>query len=83
MLYTKQTYFQFSAERVKDEGLSVICVPTSYQARQLINDYSLTLGDLDTHPKVILGFYFLRNTIFKILFYFSWIAQLTVQMKCK
>ncbi|XP_050525726.1 ribose-5-phosphate isomerase [Daktulosphaira vitifoliae] len=40
------------AERVKDEGLSVVCVPTSYQARQLINDYNLILGDLDTHPKL-------------------------------
>jgi len=37
---------------MKDENLSVVCVPTSYQARQLIIDYKLTLGNLDTNPKV-------------------------------
>lgn len=40
------------AQRMKDENLSVVCVPTSYQARQLIIDYKLTLGNLDTHPKI-------------------------------
>lgn len=37
---------------MKDENLTVVCVPTSYQARQLIIDYKLTLGNLDTNPKV-------------------------------
>ncbi|XP_024882071.1 ribose-5-phosphate isomerase [Temnothorax curvispinosus] len=40
------------AERVKEEGLSVICVPTSFQARQLVLDSHLTLGDLETHPQL-------------------------------
>lgn len=40
------------AQRMKDENLSVVCVPTSYQARQLIIDYKLTLGNLDTNPKI-------------------------------
>ncbi|VVC37731.1 Hypothetical protein CINCED_3A013985 [Cinara cedri] len=38
------------AQRVKDESLAVVCVPTSYQARQLIIDHNLPLGNLDTHP---------------------------------
>lgn len=42
-----------TAERVKQEKLEVVCVPTSFQARQLIIDNGLTLGDLETHPEVI------------------------------
>lgn len=37
---------------MKDEKLSIVCVPTSYQARQLIIDNNLPLGTLDEHPKV-------------------------------
>ncbi|XP_014211333.1 ribose-5-phosphate isomerase [Copidosoma floridanum] len=40
------------AERVKEENLNVVCVPTSFQARQLIINNHLTLGDLETHPKL-------------------------------
>ncbi|XP_058799433.1 ribose-5-phosphate isomerase isoform X2 [Phymastichus coffea] len=40
------------AERVRDEKLSVVCVPTSFQARQLIINNHLTLGDLETYPKL-------------------------------
>lgn len=40
------------AERVKQEKLQVVCVPTSFQARQLIIDNGLTLGDLETHPEL-------------------------------
>ncbi|KAL6263408.1 hypothetical protein P5V15_006199 [Pogonomyrmex californicus] len=40
------------AERVEEEGLSVVCVPTSFQARQLIIEYNLTLGDLETYPQL-------------------------------
>ena len=40
------------AERVKEEGLNVVCIPTSFQARQLILDNHLTLGDLETYPKL-------------------------------
>ncbi|KAL0118903.1 hypothetical protein PUN28_009496 [Cardiocondyla obscurior] len=40
------------AERVKEEGLSVVCIPTSFQARQLILDNHLTLGDLEIHPQL-------------------------------
>ncbi|KYN36398.1 Ribose-5-phosphate isomerase [Trachymyrmex septentrionalis] len=37
------------AERVVEEELNIICVPTSFQSRQLILDNHLTLGDLETH----------------------------------
>lgn len=40
------------AERVLQEGLKVICVPTSFQARQLIVEHKLPLGDLDTSPRL-------------------------------
>ena len=40
------------AERVKAENLNVVCVPTSFQARQLIVENGLVLGDLETHPQV-------------------------------
>ncbi|KAG6795067.1 ribose-5-phosphate isomerase [Apis mellifera caucasica] len=39
-------------ERVKEENLNVICVPTSFQARQLILNNHLKLGDLETYPKL-------------------------------
>uniref|UniRef100_A0A0C9QG61 ribose-5-phosphate isomerase n=2 Tax=Fopius arisanus TaxID=64838 RepID=A0A0C9QG61_9HYME len=40
------------AERVKDEKLKIVCVPTSFQARQLIVNSHLVLGDLETHPRI-------------------------------
>ncbi|XP_023725858.1 ribose-5-phosphate isomerase isoform X2 [Cryptotermes secundus] len=40
------------AQRVKDENLCIVCVPTSYQARQLIVDHKLQLGDLNIYPKL-------------------------------
>ncbi|XP_076630735.1 ribose-5-phosphate isomerase [Colletes latitarsis] len=39
-------------ERVKEENLNIICIPTSFQARQLILNNHLTLGDLETYPKL-------------------------------
>ena len=48
----------FLAERVVEEELNVICVPTSFQSRQLILDNHLTLGDLETHPHVIFKYSF-------------------------
>uniref|UniRef100_A0A182WF58 ribose-5-phosphate isomerase n=1 Tax=Anopheles minimus TaxID=112268 RepID=A0A182WF58_9DIPT len=38
------------AERVKKEGLKLVCIPTSFQARQLIIEHGLTLGDLECNP---------------------------------
>jgi len=35
------------AERVEEEGLQVRCIPTSFQARQLIMQHGLILGDLE------------------------------------
>ncbi|KAK0161469.1 hypothetical protein PV327_009936 [Microctonus hyperodae] len=35
-----------------EENLNVVCVPTSFQARQLIVNNHLTLGDLDTSPQL-------------------------------
>nr|CAG4634953.1 EOG090X0ACL [Alona affinis] len=40
------------AQRVKDEGLELVCVPSSFQAKQLIIQHSLTLGDLERHPEL-------------------------------
>ncbi|XP_069703721.1 ribose-5-phosphate isomerase [Periplaneta americana] len=40
------------AQRVKDENLHVVCVPTSYQARQLILNHKLHLGDLEMYPQL-------------------------------
>ncbi|KAJ8281467.1 hypothetical protein GJAV_G00068030 [Gymnothorax javanicus] len=40
------------AERVREEKLNIVCVPTSFQARQLILQRGLTLSDLDRHPEL-------------------------------
>ncbi|KAF2360489.1 Ribose 5-phosphate isomerase type A [Trinorchestia longiramus] len=40
------------AERVKEEGLKVVCVPTSFQARQLIVENNLPLTDLEITPQL-------------------------------
>ncbi|GCC19949.1 ribose-5-phosphate isomerase [Chiloscyllium punctatum] len=40
------------AKRVQDENLKIVCVPTSFQARQLILQHQLTLSDLDRHPEL-------------------------------
>jgi len=37
-------------QRVREEKLNVVCVPTSYQATQLIVSGGLTLSDLSRHP---------------------------------
>ncbi|TNN39633.1 Ribose-5-phosphate isomerase [Liparis tanakae] len=41
-----------AAERVRQEKLHIVCVPTSFQARQLILQHGLTLSDLDRHPEL-------------------------------
>ncbi|XP_059422931.1 ribose-5-phosphate isomerase-like [Carassius carassius] len=40
------------AERVRQEKLNIVCVPTSFQARQLILQHGLTLSNLDGHPEL-------------------------------
>ncbi|KAM7169014.1 ribose-5-phosphate isomerase [Macrochelys suwanniensis] len=40
------------AERVKQEKLNIVCIPTSFQARQLILQNGLSLSDLDRHPEL-------------------------------
>merc|ERR1712029_585210 len=40
------------AERVKQEGLDIKCVPTSFQARQLIHSHGLTLSDLECEGRI-------------------------------
>jgi len=40
------------AERVKEEGLQLKCIPTSFQARQLILEHGLVLGDLEIEGKI-------------------------------
>lgn len=37
-------------ERVKDEQLDIVCIPTSFQARQLIIQNGLKLGELEINP---------------------------------
>ncbi|KAK7508585.1 hypothetical protein BaRGS_00000151 [Batillaria attramentaria] len=39
-------------ERVRDEKLSVVCIPTSFQARQLILENKLPLGTLEQYPQL-------------------------------
>lgn len=40
------------AERVKKENLDIVCIPTSFQAKQLILENNLVLGELSTHPEL-------------------------------
>ncbi|XP_023029809.1 ribose-5-phosphate isomerase [Leptinotarsa decemlineata] len=40
------------AERVSKEALKVKCVPTSFQARQLVIQHNLPLTDLEIHPEL-------------------------------
>ncbi|XP_060908716.1 ribose-5-phosphate isomerase-like, partial [Labrus mixtus] len=40
------------AERVREQKLNIVCVPTSFQARQQILQHGLTLSDLDRHPEL-------------------------------
>nr|CAG4648788.1 EOG090X0ACL [Polyphemus pediculus] len=40
------------AQRVKDEDIQVICVPSSFQAKQLIIQHNLPLGDLNMYPEL-------------------------------
>nr|CAD7263954.1 unnamed protein product [Timema shepardi] len=40
------------AERVARENLNLVCVPTSFQAKQLILQHSLTLGELESFPQL-------------------------------
>lgn len=39
-------------ERVQNEMLSIVCVPTSFQSRQLIVQNGLQLGELDQYPEL-------------------------------
>ncbi|XP_068608374.1 ribose-5-phosphate isomerase [Brachionichthys hirsutus] len=40
------------AERVRQEKLNLVCVPTSFQSRLLILQHGLTLSSLDRHPEL-------------------------------
>jgi ribose 5-phosphate isomerase A len=44
------------SERVEEEGLKVTCVPTSFQAKQLIRQYHLNLSDLEESPNLNIAF---------------------------
>jgi ribose 5-phosphate isomerase A len=39
-------------QRVREEGLKLVCIPTSFQSRQLILSNKLVLGDLESHPSI-------------------------------
>ena len=61
------------AQRVREEGLEVICVPSSFQAKQLIIQHGLKLGDLEMHPQVYQTIFIqtCNHTIVNNVFYFS------------
>ena len=40
------------AERVKTENLNIVCIPTSFQAKQLIVQNNLKLGELEIYPEL-------------------------------
>lgn len=40
------------AERVQKENLNVVCIPTSFQAKQLILQNNLKLGELSSYPEL-------------------------------
>ena len=40
------------AQRVNEEGLNLICIPTSFHARQMILENNLVLGDLNRYPEI-------------------------------
>lgn len=40
------------SERIRNENLQIKCVPTSFQARQLILENGLYLSDLEQTPEV-------------------------------
>lgn len=40
------------AERVRAEKLNVTCIPTSFQARQLLLEHGLKVSDLEVHPQI-------------------------------
>lgn len=52
---TAETIKSIKCQAVKDGkpcDLNVVCIPSSFQARQLIIENNLTLGSLDSHPEV-------------------------------
>lgn len=44
-------------KKAEDEGrksdLNVVCIPSSFQAKQLIQENNLNLGSLDSYPQVM------------------------------
>ncbi|EEB15179.1 Ribose-5-phosphate isomerase, putative [Pediculus humanus corporis] len=40
------------ADRIKNEKLHIICIPTSFQAEQLITENKLNLGSLSQYPEI-------------------------------
>ncbi|MHA1940660.1 MAG: ribose 5-phosphate isomerase A [Candidatus Hodarchaeales archaeon] len=48
IVYVIESLKQFLSEK----KFQIICIPTSYQSKQLILDSQLTLGSLDQYPKI-------------------------------
>ncbi|XP_064466208.1 ribose-5-phosphate isomerase-like [Ornithodoros turicata] len=40
------------AKRIKERGWKIACVPTSFQAKELIRKHRLVLTDLEEHPEI-------------------------------
>ncbi|KAH8870403.1 Ribose-5-phosphate isomerase [Schistosoma japonicum] len=47
---------EFIAEKVESENLQIQCIPTSFQARQLLINHKLPVTDLDIHEKIDVTF---------------------------
>ncbi|RNA14132.1 ribose-5-phosphate isomerase [Brachionus plicatilis] len=43
------------AQRVNQENLDIYCIPSSFQAKQLLTKYNLKIADLETFTSVMIG----------------------------
>ena len=53
---TTITYLvEYLKSSIIDDQLQIVCIPTSYQSKQLILDSQLTIGSLDQYPEIDLA----------------------------
>ena len=74
-------FFACKAERVKNEKLDVICVPSSFQSKQLLIKHNLKQTDLETETNVRKRTRWdelLRPRVFKIWFSFCFKIDVTI-----
>lgn len=51
VLFEKNVFF-IKAERIKSENLDIICIPSSFQSKQLLIKHDLKISDLEAHTKI-------------------------------